>query len=113
MTTHDTDFAAILHEMLPKSHADSLQPIQRQPGQEEALERAIEVLSRSTKHFVEVTGNAWAIEHPLPCRDLGSLLLCPLHTAVEKDFKTHRGWPSGRYFVMLDPFGDLWIESQT
>lgn len=111
----DAEHAAVLRDLIAEwgLHSADDDSMMLMPNEHYAIQRAIEVLSRSTKHFVEVTGNAWAIEHPLPCRDLGSLLLCPLHTAVEKDFKAHRGWPAGRYFVMLDPFGDLWIERQT
>lgn len=78
-----------------------------------AIERAIEILSRSTKHFVEVDGNGWAIEHPLPCRDLGSLLLCPLHIAVEEDFRALHGWLPGRYSVSLNSLGGLETEWQS
>lgn len=89
---------------------------ERKPKLIAALERAIEVLSRSSDHFVEITvGNLWACEHPQSCRDLGSLTDCPVHLAICDDLYTDGtlNWPVGRHLVWIDPNdGELYATEQ-
>lgn len=54
--------------------------------------------TQENRHVVDVQGDSWALEHPVSCRQAGSLLDCPVHRWWMDTFDAPPA-PPGRYQV--------------